>query len=73
MPAMTTNVGERPRDSVVSSHQQDAVRPRTHCALRAGAVEVGGVADAVPTGEDVALFPLEHCRVDVRLARQHAR
>ena len=49
------------------------VGTRADRALRADSGEVAGVADAGPPGEDVGLFPLEHRRVDVGLAGQHAR
>ena len=72
MPAVPADVGERPHGSVLVTDQQDGVRTGTDRPLRPDTVEVGGVADAVPTGEYVALLPLEHRRIHVGLARKHA-
>ena len=73
MSAVAADVGERPHDLVLIAYQQDALGAGADRALCADTVEVGGVPDTVPAGEDIALLPLEHVRVDVGLARQHSR
>ena len=69
--AVPAGVGEGVHGAVLVAGQQHAAGADGHRALRAGLGQVGGVADADPRREDVALLPGEHRRIDVRRAGQH--
>ena len=73
MAAVAAGVGERARFAGLGSHQQHAVRARADRALGADRSDIAGMAHTDPSGEDVALLPIEDLGIDVGLPRQHAR